>query len=198
MDSQAYSVWSRGRLVGHTSLDLMRVFPNHRTGWLAPAGDSDSLLERATETTPASFALGRLLRASRDGDHHVLSADEMRRTQEFADFIAATTHQEGLELELRRADGSIVPTEWVDIRDTDAIVAIGRQIEEDFRGTFPEFSSTGDEELDEEIREIEEELSSEEWKGVCDVGDADDLDGPPPPDRRYQVQVMLIDGADVP
>jgi hypothetical protein len=82
-----YTIWSRGQLVGETSLDHTRVDPRQRSGDFLPTAFGETLIPPAEspEIVPA--------------DMHVTSSLFE-------------------ELELRAPDGTRIPAEWIEIRDT--------------------------------------------------------------------------------
>ena len=113
--------------------------------------------------------------------------------------LASEAHLDSLQLELRGPGGRVIQTEWIDVRDTEQLLALARDIPDE------EFDEA---ELDAETRAaIEHDVALiEEWdrerepEGLWDDYDRsvirewqDTVMFP-----RYQVQVRLIDDADVP
>ena len=113
--------------------------------------------------------------------------------------LASEAHLDSLQLELRGAGGRVIQTEWIDVRDTEQLLALARDIPDE------EFDEA---ELDAETRAaIEHDVALiEEWdrerepEGLWEDYDRsvirewqDTVMFP-----RYQVQVRLIDDADVP
>jgi hypothetical protein len=64
---------------------------------------------------------------------------DVQRTNEFAeaDAAAAQVHFDSLELELRAPDGSVVATEWIDVRDTALLLSLGDEIDEEIGAIDP-------------------------------------------------------------
>src|SRR4051812_23948389 len=81
-----YSLWSHGRLLGHTTLDFYPSFPGSRMGWL----DLTELGER------------------------------------FAD-----APLESLEFQLRDPTGAVVVTRHIAVQDTDRMIAMAGEFEDD-------------------------------------------------------------------
>ncbi|MEO7455737.1 MAG: hypothetical protein ABIY52_05700 [Gemmatimonadaceae bacterium] len=97
-----YTVWSRGRLLGHSDLEFRQCFPLARTGWFHPVEGAEPVLEVFNEPR-------RVILHARDNHKELVRAD-----------LAATSDRaEALELELRGDDGQVVRTEDVSIRDMD-------------------------------------------------------------------------------
>ena len=113
--------------------------------------------------------------------------------------LASEAHLDSLQLELRGSDGRVIQTEWIDVRDTEQLLALAREIPDE------EFD---DADLDAETRAaIEHDVALiEEWDREREPeGLWEDYDRSLMRDwqdtvmfPRYQVQVRLIDDADVP
>src|SRR6185436_8078996 len=86
-----YSLWSRGRLLGYTDLDINTETPTMRQGFVEPVPEGRSLLEDATGVWRAMADRKRAERA-RDGDGS--SKDDELVT-------SAMSRREALNLELR-------------------------------------------------------------------------------------------------
>jgi hypothetical protein len=187
-----YTLWSRGRLLGESELDYRRAFARHRMGDFHPTDVGSRLMPIATGVSPAGVELSRkIMRTSGRLD------DAARNTSEYADFAAAADHCEALALELRAPDGSVIPTEWIDVRDLDFLtslvieddLAMGEggseplgDIDDEFSESWDELLSGADYDGDVFGPEIE---NDDEWRGSSE--------GP-----RYQLQVMLRDDAAIP
>jgi hypothetical protein len=162
-----YTVWSRGRLVGHSELDYKRVFARHRMGDFYPTAVGLKLMPIATGVSPAGIDLARMIQALPNGPQETKSSANsldgtLRQTSEYADLIAAENHRDALALELRGPGGRLIPTEWIDIRDTEFLLSLARE-----------------EDLDDSAVDFE---CGEEWRGQEEF-------------PRYQLQVMLHDCA---
>jgi hypothetical protein len=162
-----YKLWSRGRLLGETDLGFIYRENGHRTGWLHPNELGQRLMPEATGVAPAMRI------------EWILGSDETAR----ADIQSAADREEALALELRRADGTVIPTEHIAIIDTHYRLSLPE----------PEFDDDEDVELDEEILADFEELQAEWEMNEILSANAPETEFP-----QYQIQIRLIDPADVP
>jgi len=114
--------------------------------------------------------------------------------------LPSEIHLDSLQLELRGPDGRVIPTEWIDVRDTEFAAALSRDL-----GSFDE--QLRSEEEDPEVLAAVEHDSAllEEWfgkkepSGFWDDYD-EDGDGPlaeTPSFPQYQIQVGLVDDSSV-
>jgi hypothetical protein len=212
-----YTLWSRGRLLGESELDYVREIPRLRTGDFRPTGDGAALMPVAAGVSPTVIELGKLARRAA-GDHGGDSAradgrpcDALRLTTEFADFAEASNRRDALELELRGPDGAVVPTEWIDVRDTELLLALGRDETlafDDFDGVEPDEVGIPipdcpicDELCDDALDDFDEMLLREELDAPDDF--EPDLSPTLVEDGereypRYQLQVMLLDDSAIP
>jgi hypothetical protein len=99
-----------------------------------------------------------------------------------ADVRSAADQEEALALELRRADGTVIETESIGIIDTHDLLAMPVRDEID-----------DDVELDEEMLAEIEELKAE--MAMSEILSANEPETEFP---QYQIQVHLVDPADVP
>jgi len=98
-----------------------------------------------------------------------------------ADILSAVDHAEALALELRRSDGTVIETETIGIIDTDYLLSLPvADFDEDI---------ALDGELLDQIDEWEAEWATDEIVSANEP----ETDWP-----RYQIQVHLVDPADVP
>ena len=109
----------------------------------------------------------------------ILGSDETAK----ADVLSAVDHEEALALELRRADGVVIETEHIAIIDTHYLLSL--PVRED--------DLDDDVELDEEMLAEIEELKAEFAMNEIVAANEPETELP-----RYQIQVRLIDPADVP
>lgn len=191
-----YTLWSHGRLLGESELDYERVLARYRMGDFHPTDVGSRLMPIATGVSPAGIELSRRMGSS----GLKLFDDALRRTSEYADFAAADDYYEALALELHSPDGSVIPTEWIDVRDLELLASL--VIEDD--PEIGESDAGNPEELDEGL----DDEFSESWDEIfggpdsnADVFAPERADGDwrtadPPP--RYQLQVMLRDDAAIP
>lgn len=195
-----FSLWSKGRLLGESPLDFVRCMPRHRMGFLHPTADGERLLPVASGVSPAMTNLSRAVQRRCEKEWEELTGAErqerMRTLTEFADVAAAQSHCDALELELRRDDGSVVPTEWIDVRDTEYLHELAREFEEEDERREAIF---GEQPLDPELEAaVEHDLAvMEEMRGGDDpdlgIDDEPEMEWP-----RYQLQIMLLDDLDLP
>jgi hypothetical protein len=199
----AYTLWSRGRLLGKSPLDFIRCMPKLRTGFLYPSPLGEKLLPVAGGTSAAAVAFSKALRARPEPK----SQEDMERLPEYADWVSATDECEALALELRGPDGTVIPTDHICVRDLEFLLTLSEEsIERELEKEWCERSP-----------EIEEEtlhtLGLDDWDASWDAtededdlfGDFDDLPAEPwraePEERewpRYQLQVELVDDSSIP
>jgi hypothetical protein len=189
-----YTVWSHGRLLGESALDYRRIFPRHRMGDFFPTDAGEKIMPIATGVSKAGAELVKSLSGSPPGGP---ARTHLRETSEYADLAAAEDHYDALELELRGPDGSVIPTEWIDLRDTEFLLSLGDDELEGF-GQELDFSSEGGDDFGDPPPGFGDELPDFELENDFDL---EDHDAPWRPDHvfpRYQLQVMLRDDAAVP
>ena len=204
-----YTLWSHGRLVGETELAYARCMVKARAGDFYPTEFGQTLMPVATGAVPAAMELSRATRKAADDPCAPAEAlgtppHVVRRTaSEYADFAAACDQRDALDLELRRPDGSIVPTEWIDIRDTEYLQSL--VFDDDVDHASFALDTEGDRALEDAIDADIALL--EEW-GL--LGGDDDLDGTedgagtekrePWEDAfpRYQIQLELLNDGAIP
>jgi hypothetical protein len=196
-----YTLWSHGRLLGETDLAFARCFEKHRMGWFHPNELGERLMPIICGAKPAFFALSdltrRLIPNPYGSQRRTWDLDTVLRTStEYADLAAAYAQEQGLALELRGPSGAVIPTEDIGIQDTEYLLSIPDRCD-DVSLYDVEAGMTGDPELDEEMQaeidEIVEEFKDrEKWQGTADE-DEEESNLP-----RYQIQVHLINDADVP
>lgn len=187
-----YTVWSHGRLLGESALDYRRVFPRHRMGDFFPTEAGEKVMPIALGVSKAGADLVKSLSGAPPGSP---ARTHLRETSAYADLAAAENHYDALELELRGPDGSVIPTEWIDLRDTEFLLSLtddeleAARLELDFSSEDDDFGNPppgfGDDIPDFELETdfgVEDELAP--WRP--------ELIFP-----RYQLQVMLRDDAAV-
>ena len=189
-----YTLWSHGRLLGESELDYRPLFARHRMGDFHPTDVGSRLMPIATGLSPAGIELSRRIRRSSGVQ---LFDDAVRRTSEYADLAAAADYCEALALELRGPDGSLIPTEWIDVRDLEFLASL--VIEDDLE--IGERNAESVDELDNDFSESWDELLGGPDYDAHVFGrelenDDDWRTAEPPP--RYQLQVMLRDDGAIP
>jgi hypothetical protein len=115
-----YTLWSRGELLGETTLDYVRIIPHLRTGDLHLNQGGLRVIERLCQhRADAYYAARRLLRKE--------TLDESDKRTLDADLAAQRDAYETLALELRTTDGSVIPTDDIYVTDTEYLRAIDRE-----------------------------------------------------------------------
>jgi hypothetical protein len=184
-----YTVWSHGRLLGESALDYQRVFPRHRMGDFFPTEAGEKVMPIATGVSKAGVDLVRSLSGAPPGSP---ARAHLRETSEYADLASAEDHYDALALELRGPDGCVIPTEWIDLRDTEFLLGFAGD-EADASSLELDFSSLGEDDFGDPPPHFDEAPDFEL--------DFDDDDAPWRPELvfpRYQLQVMLRNDAAVP
>jgi hypothetical protein len=198
-----YSLWSRGRLLGYTDLDVHTVTPTMRQGFVEPTPEGMPLLEDATGVWRAMADRKRAQRAR--GGEEMPSDDAL--------VVEAMNRREALDLELRDEHGELFECEFIlihDLFDMNAgIVDEMSDTEEEMEAAFEiHLSGLAPEDRAEalaeraacecEIEEFVAELQAQ-WKENALYGSA----WPPPPPEdprweimRYQLQAHLRRSSD--
>ena len=189
----SYTIWSHDRLLGETDLGWARCLPKVRSGHLHPTELGWKLVPLACGVAPALrhySELRRALMAATEGETDVSAASTIETA--YADLEAACANEEGLALELRDADGNVIPTKEIWVQDTEYLLSIADNAEARDR------EETIDRELGTEfLAEVKALLIADE-EGQPDFeapaeGEDEPMDFP-----RYQIHVRLVDEADVP
>jgi hypothetical protein len=201
-DCVRYTVWSRGRLIGETDLGFFRLIEQSRSGWFHPNADGEKVMPVIASVLPAMRAYLHRDKVDAAGDPLVHPA--MYGSTAFADLAEAFQHLSSLELELRREDGSVVPTSEIGIQDTEQLLALADELDDD---VGPVSWDADDELL--ELTECDLQLEADMMHDVDLVEDAlGRIDEPSvdwsPEDLeehrfpRYQIHVLLHDGDAIP
>jgi hypothetical protein len=197
-----YTVWSRGRLIGDTDLGFIRLIDQARSGWFYPNTDGERVMPTIAAVLPAMRAYLHRDAVDAQGDSFVHPA--MHGSTTFADLAQAFQHLRSLDLELRRENGSVVPTSDIGIQDTEQLIAFAESDDDDVDIT----SWDADDELLEFARELQLEadvmhdlelLEPAFELGIDDPSAdwmPDDLQEPRFP--RYQIHVELLSGDAIP
>ena len=189
-----YTVWSRGRLVGESDLGYVRWNSRVRSGDFFATPFGETVISLMMESSVALTELEKVMRESPAGEIDV--TDPRWRTAN-ADIEAAENRREGLALELRDANGTVIETEYVDIRDTYLILQMSEErqmLDERHADIF------GEEMLDPELEaDIEHDLALFEADGFFDDFECEPWrpDGEPEL-PRYQIHVSLLDDWAIP
>lgn len=125
-----YTIWSRDRLLGHTTLGYAPSIPGIKAGDFEPTELGEELMPVLTGMGPASEAFSRAIERlwpegvpeTKTGIH-----DALRKTSEYADLVSIHDRLESLALELRDPSGNPVLTEAIGIQDTEHLLALARR-----------------------------------------------------------------------
>ena len=167
----AFTLWSKGRLIGRAKIMYFPPFPGMRVGDFEPTELGERLMSVMLGVDPAITAFYDFaLRAREEAEAKGVDLGEaewpqsVRNSTEHADMISTRDEFDSLCLELRDDQGRRVPTDWIHMKDAEQMTAMAREI------------------MIEEAAAMGIEL---------------DLDEPEPwePKRaKYQIQVMLEGG----
>ena len=185
----AFTLWSKKRLVGRARIMYFPPFPGQRCGDFVPTALGEQLMPimlgaHSAVTTFYAFAA----KASEEAQSKGVELEEewpssVRNSTEYADMVSSRHEFDSLQLELRDSSNHVVPTEWIQLKDTEEMTREARQI------MNLEAASLG---LDAEEFDLDE-LGLEE----LDL-DESDFDAPEPwdpPPAKYQI-MFLQEGGD--
>jgi hypothetical protein len=187
-----YTVWSRGHLIGDTDLGFVRVIEQSRWGWFHPNAEGERRMPVIAAPLPAVRAYLQGVAMDAQGDPTV--RPELRGSTLFADLAEAFQHLESLDLELRREDGSVVPTSEIGIQDMHQLLALADEEE-----NASDAGSWDDDDLLETLErdpqgeaEVMSDMDlSDEWTDEPSTQwTMEDLEEPQFP--RYQIYVRLL------
>jgi hypothetical protein len=197
-----YTVWSRARLIGETDLGFHRLVEEARSGWFHPSPDGERLLSLIASPLPAMRAY--LHRDAVDAQGAPMVQPQLHSSTLFADLAEAFQHLVSLELELRGDDGSVVPTAHIGFQDTEGLIELARMEEDDDLADdgrwYPDDERLEASELDPGL-EVDVEHDLEPIEQGLDAWDAERTWRPedsPEVWPRYQIHVLLLDGAPSP
>lgn len=211
-----YTITSRGRPIGTTDLGFNYRPGSSRMGWFQPNADGERLMPTITAvsitTRTYSSNIGQAGESAADTEHS--------ESMFLADVAEAAQHVEALDLELRREDGSVVPTEFINIQDMDELVAWSDKLEATRDGEgwkycdsiadplYDLLEDIFDEEFDDELEDFDDaeppfDLESDDemmfGDGFADTAvpwTRDDYE--PDPSMRYQIYVDLVNPEEIP
>ena len=193
-----YTISSRGRPIGTTSLGFVHLDDRFRMGWFYPNADGQRLMPKVAAVHQALQACRRLhLRAART---RVLTPADLGTTTEYAELAAAIAGVSALDLSLQLETGATVPTESIGLQDTEELLTMARLDEEELVEPAWEADDPGGEEL---RALLEAEVEAEAGEAWCAADDSPHADAwmtePEPTDwSRYQVHVRLAPGIVLP
>jgi hypothetical protein len=159
-----------------------------------PTKAGEKVMPIATGVTKAGVDLVQSLSSAPPGSSARM---RLRETSEYADLASAEDHCDALELELHGPDGNVIPTEWIDLRDTEFLLSLGED-EIEGPGMELDFSLEGEDDFGDPPPGFGDDFPDFELENSpgLDVDDAPwrlELVFP-----RYQLQVMLRDDASIP
>ena len=193
-----YTLWSRGRLVGHTDLDIYTVTPSMRQGFIEPTPEGRPILEDATCVWRAMAERKRTQRA-RGGEEYPQDLDLV---------MAAMRRRDSLHLELRNECDEVFECQFLRVYDLvdyrAGVVDEMCDTEEEEEAKFEiHLSSLSDEERERALAERAEmeaqveafaaEMSAE-WEEQKIVGSASAVEPSEDPrweTMQYHLQVYL-------
>ena len=181
-----YSLWSRGRLLGHSDLrwGIGTAMPGCRYGFLEYLEGAESLLDIAAAVEKAQLAVD-------DSPNDKTAA---------ADLTAARDRAMALELELRGPDGRVLETSAIEIRESSYVVDCDDQAFDD-----TELVDELCEELDPDDDFFEHETAEQRFEPeLANAALLDSFDNEEPTSSiddesmRYLLTVTLVNPADYP
>jgi hypothetical protein len=189
-----YTLLSRGRIVGHTDLDVLTITPTMRQGFVVPTGAGRALLADATGVWRAIAEVKRGCRA----------AVRERTAGDDALILAAMSRREAVDFELRDEHGVVFDCEYIRITDlfdmNNGLVDEMSDTEEEQEAAFQIHLSTlsadareaalaqraeSDAEIEAEITEFLEERDEDSMLGSG-------YPPPPPEDPRWDTMQYLL------
>ncbi len=177
-----YTLWSQGRLIGHTDLDIHTVSPSLRQGFIEPTDGADSVLRDATGV-PRAIAATRRMR--REGVA-ARTRDEL--------FAAAYNRREALDLQLRDENGAEFECDFMRVWDLPALDCTDDMEDEadvaDSCATDDQLTSDKpwSDDLESDIELIDEWIEDRENEEVYHSA----WPPPPPPDDRWNTMRYLL------
>ena len=130
-----YTLWSRGRLLGHSELSFARTAAaSLRVGEFAPTPVGERLMPVILGVGPALDAFYDLAIDAREdaiAKGEPVAADDwpesVRSTTEYADSVASQDELDSLCLELHDDAGKVVKTDWISLQDVERLAALGHE-----------------------------------------------------------------------
>ena len=174
-----YTVWCNDRLVGESALDYIANTDEHKMGDFTATAYGEELI-------PVLMAPRRAVMAH----------------EPMASIVQAHARRDALRLELRGSDGCVIPAEHIEITDTDWLLSLVPNLEDDWQADLAMAEAELRDELAPSDDDDFEQISADPPPWIDD--DEDDLDefdvpdvelsddGRPPREfPRYQIQVMF-------
>ena len=210
-----YTVTSRGRPIGVTDLGFRYRPDTSRMGWFHPNAEGEKLMPVVAAVTAATRAYSEGRRRGRDKSG---VESRSRDATLLADVAEAYQHAGALDLRLHAEDGTLIPTEFVTITDTEELLAwadleeaieLGEAWKLGEHVPDPQFDPSEDM-FDEEVDGFENDpetpfdLDAEEGDLIFCDGFADTEapwtpdESEPDPLMRYQIFVSLVEANSIP
>lgn len=180
----SYTLYSRNRLLGETELEYHTESITHRMGAFDPTRFGETLM-------PVITGVQRLLHEHALRDESACDAADGAGIDDvfLGDMVAAESHLASLELELRAPDGSVVPTEWIGVQDTEELTRWAERMATKFPERYA-LEESGDDEIDAAVAHDMELIDS--WIEERESGDGGwESDEPGGEFPRYQISVEL-------
>lgn len=193
-----YTLWSHGRRIGTTDLDIYTVSEKLRQGFVEPTEEGKALLHDAT-------GVFRAIAEERQRRAHGIPRDR----SDLEAFEAACERREALDLELRDDDGALFNCAHMgvyDLRELDRDRAVGSVCDAEDEKELMEYvaSLSPEERAEFEAQQAPDEAAIEEWVVEAEQTRADEemyhSEWPPrPPDderwetMQYFLQVFMVD-----
>ena len=190
-----YIISSRGRPIGFTALDFVRIDGCARSGWFHPNALGEQLMPTVALPYPAMCAFVCQDVRGEDGQPVVLPT--VRSSTLFADLAEAFHRLEALELTLHQPDGTLIPTSMLGIQDTEEMRKLS-----DWGDLYPVAENPDEgEPWYEDLQRDLEELRSGWAESDDELGE--DIDEPWLPTEevafpRYQVHLLLSEENAIP
>jgi hypothetical protein len=187
-----YTLWSRGRLVGHTDLDIHTVTSTMRQGFVEPTEEGRALLADATAVWRAIAEVKRGARVRGE-----------RTPNDDALVLGAMERREGLDFELRHDDGTVFECEFIRLYDlfdaesgiVDEMSTTEEEDEAEFQvrlsalsGEAREAALAEREQMYAEVEAMVAELRESEEDGTYGSG----WPPPPPDDPRWETMQYML------
>jgi hypothetical protein len=182
-----YTIASRGRPIGTTELDFVRLDGSTRSGWFVPNTLGETLMPTIALGLPAMCAF--VNRNAKGEDGQGIVRPSFCGSSLFADLAEALDRVATLELTLHRQDGTLVPTETVGIQDTERLLSLIN---------WTDLWEECDRLVETEVDDVDSSLYLDgEWQEFGDddfeITSGEDWlpDPEPDPNQRYQVHILL-------
>jgi len=194
-----YIVSSRGRPIGTTDLDFIRIAGSSRSGWFHPNPLGEELLPDIAMVLPAMRAF--LCRNARDADDRPIVQSHLRHSSLFADLAEAFHRVGAFDLTLHHTNGTLIQTSHIGIQDTERLLELSRCddlyaqsdpliVEE---AAYQEFDGEYEDNLEHDTEHDLELCQRGVWESDDAIEDVWDPDEAPNRFPRYQVHVLLVE-----